>query len=123
MAWEKPDEEMRKLLDKVLVDFDCEKKKMFGYPVFFVNNNMFTGVHGRNLFMRFPKDEIPGMLEKDGITPFEPREGLIMREYIVVDRSIANNSKKFSDLLNKSYKYTISLPPKEKKPKKSGKKK
>lgn len=115
MSWEKPDETISRLLDKKLVDFDCEKKKMFGYPIYFINNNMFTGVHGKNLFMRFSIAEIGTLLKENGISPFEPRDGMIMKEYIVIDRSIIEDSKRFSDLLNRSYAYTLSLPPKVKK--------
>jgi hypothetical protein len=51
MAREKASEDTGVLLESI-VNYDSEKKKMFGYQVYFVNNNMFTGVFASAIFLR-----------------------------------------------------------------------
>ena len=41
--WKKPSRELGALLETALDSFDCQKKTMFGAPVFTVNHNMFAG--------------------------------------------------------------------------------
>jgi hypothetical protein len=64
-----------------LVDFimnkmkytNCDYKKMFGYPAFFVNGNLFVGVHGDKLFLRLSDADVASIRNgfKD-VTNFEP---------------------------------------------------
>jgi len=50
MAWKKPSEELSKFLDERISGFDIQKKKMFGCPVYFANDNMLTGVFENDFF-------------------------------------------------------------------------
>jgi TfoX/Sxy family transcriptional regulator of competence genes len=115
MEWEKVSEELSEFLSKKVAVFQCEKKKMFGCPTYFVNNNMFTGVFGKRIFLRLSEQdrtEIFSDFEDAGI--FEPMKGRIMKEYIALPEKIMNDEKKFEKWLEKSYNFVFSLPPKKK---------
>jgi hypothetical protein len=43
MDWEKASVELGIELSHLLTGFICQKKPMFGSPVYFINDNMFTG--------------------------------------------------------------------------------
>lgn len=122
MKWKKVSEELSDLLADALVDFDCNKRMMFGCPAYFVNNNMFTGVHQDNIMIRLSESDRSAIQTKyDEAQPFEPMKGRVMKEYMLVPESLYNDSEEFNSWLNKSFEYASSLPPK--KPKKKGKKK
>jgi TfoX/Sxy family transcriptional regulator of competence genes len=106
-------------LASLLVSFPYDKRKMFGYDVYYVNNNMFAGVHGTNIFMRFPPDGIAGILKsEEGSAPFEPRAGLVMREYVSFNPRLLDDAPHFMQLLEQSFAYVSSLPPKIRKQRK-----
>jgi len=45
MIWKKPSEELSQFLEEKIASFNVKKKKkMFGCPVYFVNDNMLAGV-------------------------------------------------------------------------------
>lgn len=49
------------------------KKKMFGYPVIFINGNMCCGLHGNNMVIRLPENQRVEFLQKNNDTSiFEP---------------------------------------------------
>lgn len=120
MAWEKPYEELSIVLAEALAGFDVQPRKMFGSPVYFVNDNMFAGVHQASIMLRLkPKDQERLFAEHDEAAPFEPM-GKRMKEYVVLPPSVYDNSEEMRKWLNISYDYVFSLPPKERK---KGKKK
>ena len=57
------------------------------------------------------------MNESDEIEPFEPRQGLIMKEYVQVPENKLNDRSFIDKWIRASYEYVSSLPPKEKKTK------
>ena len=119
MAWKKVSDELSEFLEDVLKPFECEKRKMFGCPVYFVNNNMFAGVHGDSIMLRFSVDDRKEMLETcDEAAPFEPMEGRIMKEYIELPESFFDDKASFDEWLDRSYRFVSSLLPKKKKKKK-----
>ena len=88
---------------------------MFGFPAYFLNNNMFTGTFEDNLFLRLSKvDREKIMKDHRTVRPFEPMPGRAMKEYVVLPKSLYSDKKSFSKWLNKSMKYVSSLPQKEK---------
>ena len=92
---------------------------MFGAPVYFVNNNMFAGVHQDSLFIRLPAEEREGLAsEYDEAAPFEPMAGRIMKEYMVLPETILNDPIELKKWLEISYRHTALLPRKEPKLKK-----
>ena len=115
MTWKKPSEELKRFLQKKLKNVDCQRRLMFGCPSYFINNNMFTGVYGDNIFIRLAPADIEEMLgEFPKIKRFEPRPGRIMKEYLALPKSIYANKELFSRLLRKSLSYARSLPRKKK---------
>lgn len=84
MAWKKPSEELSIVLAEALAGFDVQPRKMFGSPVYFVNDNMFAGVHQDGIMLRLrPEDQNRLSAEHDEAVPFEPM-GRRMKEYVVL---------------------------------------
>ena len=124
MAWKKSPEELRTFLSETLKDVACQKRQMFGYPVYFINNNMFIGAHQDDIILRLAAaDREAALMNYKEIKPFEPVPGRVMKEYVVLSESLYRNEEIFPELLAKSIGYVSSLPPKEKKTKKTTKKK
>ena len=118
MAWKKPSEELSKFLDERISGFDIQKKKMFGCPVYFANDNMLTGVFENDFFIRLSEQDRKKIIsENDEVMPFEPVKGRVMKEYVVLPDSLYNDPEKFQELLSSSYEYVSSLLVKQKKKK------
>ena len=116
MAWKKVPPELIELLEKALASFNCDRKMMFGSPTYMVNNNMFTGAHQDSLFIRLSEQDRQEILSKyDGAGPFEPMAGRPMKEYIALPEELYRNPGAFQEWLQRSHRYTASLPPKERK--------
>jgi TfoX/Sxy family transcriptional regulator of competence genes len=114
MIWKKPNEELSKFLEEKIAPFSVKKKKMFGCPSYFVNDNMFAGVFQDDIFIRLSEpDRIEIESGYDEAQPFEPVKGRIMKEYVVLPDSLYNNPEKFREWLNRSYQYASSLPSKK----------
>jgi len=110
MAWKKPNEELSKFLDERISTFDVKKKKMFGCPVYFANDNMLAGVFENDIFIRLPEQDRQKIIsENDEVMPFEPMKGRVMKEYLVLPDSLYNDPEKFHELLRSSYNYVSSL--------------
>ena len=123
MAWKKVSPELREQLEKSMLSFDCQRKFMFGSPTYFVNNNMFVGIHQDTIMLRLSQQDREKILSAyDEVTPFEPMEGRIMKEYVALPESVYNDADILRDILNRSYQYALSLLPKEPKPRTSRKK-
>jgi TfoX/Sxy family transcriptional regulator of competence genes len=119
MEWEKLDERLVPLLEKQLTGCAARKAQMFGCPVWFVGDNMFSGVKGSAAFMRLGEDDRAAIAaECDEVAPFEPRPGTVMREYVSVPETVLTDDAFMQKWLQKSFAYTSSLPPKVKKAKK-----
>jgi hypothetical protein len=116
--WQKTPKELVSFLHDAMKDVVAEPKKMFGYPVYFINGNMLIGTFGNSLFLRIsPKEQEEVFKKNKGTSNFAPMPGRIMKEYVVVPETIYKDKKKFGGLLSRSLNYTASLPPKQKKTK------
>jgi TfoX/Sxy family transcriptional regulator of competence genes len=116
MQWKPPSIELGQLLQEALKDFKVTPKKMFGCPVYFVNGNMFAGVHQDSLMVRLSDQDREELLAQcDEAAIFEPMPGRKMREYVVLPESLSADRHTFINWLQRSYKYASSLPPKESK--------
>jgi TfoX/Sxy family transcriptional regulator of competence genes len=119
MDWKKVSPEMVELLDQIMTPYRAERKRMFGCPVYFVNNNMFAGVYADYIFIRLNDRDREEIFEiSDEITRFEPQEGRIMKEYAVIPESYLADKDFTNKWLNRSYDYVSSLAVKEPKKKK-----
>jgi len=123
VAWKKVNEQMCEILDEALAPYDCEKRKMFGCPAYFINNNMFAGVHQDIIILRLSEqDRAEIRKEHDEIGPFEPFEGRPMKEYVGFPEPLASDADIFAPWVKRSFEWAVTLPPREKKKKKPKKK-
>ena len=92
-------------------------RKMFGYPVIFVNGNMAAGVFGPQIFVRLGEQERAPLLKKGGV-PFGPMPGRPLKDYVVVPEALCANPKALTGWIEKAFTFTATLPPKKAKAKK-----
>jgi len=66
MTWKNVSAELREYLETTLssLNFDCQKKKLFGCPGYFVYDNMFTGVFGDTIFLRLIEKDRQNLLSE-----------------------------------------------------------
>ncbi|MHA2380192.1 MAG: TfoX/Sxy family protein [Candidatus Thorarchaeota archaeon] len=114
MSWGKPSDALFELLRETLEGVDCEMKRMFGQYAFFMNGNMSCGVHESTPFLRMaPEDQEKAMAQYPELKKFEPREGMVMKEYVQASGEFAANLQDFRRLLTKSIEYARGLPPRK----------
>ncbi len=119
MKFGKPSPEMIKILDAALLSFTCDRRLMFGAPVFMINRNMFAGIFENSIFIRLSEKDRAGIQRKyAGARPFEPVKGHTMKEYVVLPGEIYTTTKTLQEWLKLSHAYAASLPPKAGKKKK-----
>ena len=118
MEWKKAPAELVDFIMEKMKDKTCDYKKMFGYPAYFFNGNMFVGIHGDKLFLRLSDSDIASITKdcKD-VTAFEPMSGRAMKGYVVLPKSVYSDDKLFGEWLDKSIRYISLLPPKKEKKK------
>lgn len=111
--WKRNTPEKIKILEDALIRFPCDRRMMFGSPVFLINRNMFAGVHQDNIFIRLSEADRKAILAgAPGATQFEPMKGRFMKEYITLPESVHSNSDTFNRWLKRSHAYASTLPPK-----------
>ncbi len=114
MDWKKAPEDLVAFLAQKTAKLNCDYRKMFGYPAYFVNGNMFTGLHGDKLFLRLSESDVEKITQLNlGVRAFEPMPGRPMKGYVVLPQPFFCNDKLFGEWLENSYKYALSLPPKK----------
>jgi TfoX/Sxy family transcriptional regulator of competence genes len=114
MKFKKAPQELVDFLMKKMKDKNCDYKKMFGYPAFFVNSNMFAGLFADNLFLRLSESDMTEITKRyKDVTPLEPMPGRPMKEYVVLPKSLYLDKDAFEEWINKSIKYTSELLPKK----------
>ena len=120
MDWEKANQDIADYLEKLIINYESRKKPMFGAPVYFVNDNMWTGVKGGIVFLRLSEDGRSAIQsECDEVKPFEPRPNFIMKEYVEIPESKLTEDEFIHNWLDISYSFVKNLPPKIKKEKKT----
>lgn len=118
MAWKKSSEELVKFLDGKMAGKKAERRKMFGFPCYFINGNMAIGTFEDGLILRLGTEGRDMAMARHGqLRFFEPR-GRTMGEYVVVPKEIRDDAASFDRLLELSIKYVSGLPAKKKKGKK-----
>ena len=114
--------ERAEFLDRLILacGIPSEKKKMFGHEVHFLNGYMFSGANVDGIFVHVGQAAKDAALESEtGAAPFEPMEGMTMKEYLLLKEPVVSNPKALKKWLDQAGQYLLSLPPKEKKKKKS----
>jgi TfoX/Sxy family transcriptional regulator of competence genes len=90
-------------------------RKMFGFPCAFSNDQMFLYVYHDGLVLRLGESDRQKSLEQ-GATPFAPKGGRGMREYVVMPEDIVQNNAEREKWVTKSLEFVQTLPAKSKKP-------
>lgn len=116
MSWKKASPVLCKLLDQAMARFRCDRRMMFGAPTFFLNGNMFAGVHEDHIILRLSeKDRKALAADCEEAGSFEPMAGRPMKEYMALPEGACANSDLLQDYLKHSYDYALSLPAKKEK--------
>ena len=114
--WKKPSEELMGLLDTMVQPYNCTPRKMFGCQTYFVNNNMFAGVHEDIIFLRLSEEDRKLIMDEDpDVGHFEPLEGRKMNEYMTLPENICKDIPQLEKWIERSYQFVSSLPLKIKK--------
>ena len=115
MKWRKSPVGLISFLAEVTKDIDCEPRKMFGYPAYFINGNMFICAFQESLIIRLSgKDKAKVLKQYQNVTEFEPMPGRVMKQYVEIPESLYRDKAAFPKILNMSLAYVSSLPPKRK---------
>jgi len=113
MKWRKAPDELTGFLAEITKNIDCQPRKMFGYPAYFINNNMFICAFQDSLVIRLSeKDKAKVLKQYRHVTEFEPISGRVMKEYVEIPESLYRDNTAFPKILNMSLAYVSSLPPK-----------
>ena len=116
MELKKAPRELVEFIAEKMKKVTCEYRKMFGYPAYFINGNMFAGVFGDKLFLRLSDADI-ALISKvcKDVSAFEPMRGRPMKGYVFLPKIVYSEDVFFDEWLKKSIEYVSSLPPKQKK--------
>jgi TfoX/Sxy family transcriptional regulator of competence genes len=113
---EKPSDELIKKFYAALPDDKkVERKKLFGFPCAFVNGNMAFGLHNKNIIARLDEEQRNDWIKNKNAKLFEPMPGRPMKEYITLPKNVVDDPSSLSQILQLSFKYVLTLKPKEKK--------
>ena len=123
MEWKRSSPEVLAAFDSLVPGSEgVERRKMFGYPCAFLNGNMFMGVFQEQIFIRLSAEDRDAFLDLDGARGFEPVEGRIMREYVIVPDWMMERGDELRGWIERSEDYVSSLPSKRGRGVKTGKK-
>jgi len=113
MAWRKAPPELIDLFDAVAPSKPpAVRRKMFGYPCVFANDNMFAGLHQESMILRLPDDKRARFLELAGAAIFEPMPGRRMREYVTVPPQLMDEPTALRRWMKHAFAYAVELPAK-----------
>lgn len=111
MKWIKASEKIIETFEKIIPDLQgVEKRKMFGYPVTFINGNMFMGVHGNSIILRLSDNDRKEFLKLKSAKQFEPMPGRPMKEYVVIPEWMFDDKFIINSWTEKSFEYVSGLP-------------
>ncbi len=96
MKWQKAPEELKVLLERVMTGIDCEKRSMFGYPAYFINQNMFAGLFQSAVFMRLSPEQLSTLTKiHPSISQLEPMPGRPMKNHYAIPEDLYRNEEAF----------------------------
>jgi len=111
MVWQKANKELIALLEEQMQNYRCDRRVMFGSPTFFIEGNMFAGVHENTIILRLSEGDLHEIFMRfEEIKPFAPMGGHVMKAYAALPLKIALQNGILDECLHKSYKFTSSLP-------------
>ena len=115
MKWQKAPEELKALLERVMTGIDCEKRSMFGYPAYFINQNMFAGLFQSAVFMRLSPEQLSTLTKTyPSISQLEPMPGRPMKNHYAIPEDLYRNEDAFRKVAAEAAVHAYTLAPKEK---------
>lgn len=115
MKWEKSSGEMIDLLDKSMAGIESRRRIMFGYPAYFINDNMFAGLFQNQLYVRLSAVQQEKLnTEFDFINHLEPITGRPMKAYFIMPDQVLNDYEKLTTILSEAAENAATLKPKKK---------
>ena len=115
MAWTKSPQSLIDLFDEsVPSDSDITRRKMFGYPVAFANDNLFIGLHQNDFIMRLSKQDRARFTAEFGDRTFEPMKGRPMREYVRLPEELLGDARNRASWIKRSLRYAETIAPRTK---------
>ena len=114
----KPPPWLVSLFDELLASTPGERRQMFGYPVGFLDDQLFCGLFGSTLFVRLGEINRKDLLAVAGAALFDPMGGRPMKEYVVIPPALLDDDGAMKSWLRRAADYARSLPPKKKNPRK-----
>ncbi len=119
MKWVKAPEELKGVLAAGMEGIDCEKRLMFGYPAYFINSNMFSGLFQASVFIRLSPDQLASLKKRHpSIAALEPMPGRPMKDYFVIPEVLYKDLQSFGKVAAEAAEYAKTLPAKKKAAKK-----
>ena len=99
MKMKKAPGELVDLITHIMEGVDCERRVMFGFPVYFMNRNMFAGLFEDKVFFRLSVEQRRSLESKAGpVLNLEPMPGRAMKDYWVVPPKIVSDPVKLRSL-------------------------
>jgi TfoX/Sxy family transcriptional regulator of competence genes len=96
--------------------YAVDKRKMFGHEVYFLNGYMFAGANRDGIFVHVgTRAKEDALRTQTGVFPFEPMEGTVMREYLLLGEEVHSQEEQLRQWLETASAYLQSLPPKTRK--------
>ena len=92
---------------------------MFGGLSLFLNGHMFAGVHGKKIVLKLGESDRAEAMSEMGAVPFEPMQGRVMKEYVVVPEAVWSDPETVDQWLRRSVDFVGALAPKKPKAKKA----
>jgi TfoX/Sxy family transcriptional regulator of competence genes len=124
MAFPSPDPSSRVFLESILPpEAGVDLKPMFGNTAGFMNGHMFAGTFGSDIVVRLPEVERARLLAEPGAAIFEPMQGRVMREYVVLPRAWRDTPEKARRWTASALAWVSQMPPKPEKKRKTAAKK
>ena len=111
MKWEKCSSELSDIISVAMAVVPAQKRMMFGCPAYFVNGNMFAGVHQSNIILRLCESDRELISRQfDEARVFEPFPGRLMKEYIAVPSAVYDRPEIFAEWIGKALTNASALP-------------
>jgi TfoX/Sxy family transcriptional regulator of competence genes len=115
IKWKKNTPEMIEFTEAMMASRPGQKKHMFGGLAYFLNGNMFAGLHQDQFFLRLAESDRANLMQKSKIAvPLEPMPGRVMQEYVSLIDARKLDTSTLHRYLDKSVAYAKSLKPKKK---------
>ena len=116
MPWKKASPELIQYFDTLLAETPgAEKKKMFGYPVGYVNEVWFIGCYDENdIVLRLSDHDRAEFLALESARQFEAMPGRPMKEFVVVPLWVREDPAQMRQWVGRSLRYASTLEPKPK---------